>query len=91
MYIRPVIEYGNVVYHSLLSSETDIMIENLQKQELKMIYGRTFSYRKCLELSGLKSLKEQRKTAVKKFALKVEIMKDSPPHGSQSDLPQITD
>ena len=71
-YIRPIIEYVNVVYHCLLTSEQDKKIEQLQFIALKIIYGRKLSYRKLLDITGLKSLQERRKERFEKFAVKIE-------------------
>ena len=37
--VRLVVEYSSVVYHSLLTEQQSVMIETLQKQALKCIFG----------------------------------------------------
>ena len=60
IFVRPVIEYAAVVYGSLLTEESSNKLEQLQKRALKMIYGQKTSYSKCLELSGIATLKAKR-------------------------------
>ena len=43
-YLRPVIEYVQVVYHTLLSDDASQVIEDLQKQALKLIFGKKQSF-----------------------------------------------
>ena len=69
--LRPVVEYCNVVYHSLLTTEQGAMIERLQKRVLKIIFGFELSYEELLEKADIKTLEERRMEAVEKFALKM--------------------
>ena len=64
-YIRPTIEYASAAYDGILSEEASDKIENLQKNILKQ----SKSYKKCLELAGIESLKLRREAAVRNFAL----------------------
>ena len=47
-------------------------LENMQRIALRAIYGKGLSYNKVLQQSGLKSLKERREEAFRKFAIKTE-------------------
>ena len=62
------IEYVQVVYHTLLREETSQVIEDLQKQALKLIYGNKLSYQKALKSGSLTTLKSRREVAFEKFA-----------------------
>ena len=71
-YILPVVEYCNVVYHCLLNNEMSDDLENMQRIALRAIYGRGMSYSQVLQQSGLRSLKDRREEAFRKFAIKTE-------------------
>ena len=68
--LRPVVEYGCVVYHSSLTDEQDERIKRLQDHALKCIYGTDLSARKLRGKSGLTTLRERREQLVSKFAHK---------------------
>ena len=68
--LRPVVEYGCVVFHSSLTDEQDERIERLQDHALKCIYGMELSARRLRGLSGLPTLRERREQIVSKFAHK---------------------
>ena len=68
-YLRPVIEYAQVVYHTLLSEETSQIIEDLQKYTLRLIFGSKVSYNKALQNGSLTTLKSRREAAFEKFAV----------------------
>ena len=69
-YIRPSIEYSSPIYDSMLTAEQSETIEKQQYFALKNIFGFEYSHSRLLELSGLKTLKERRRTATLKFAQK---------------------
>ena len=69
--IRPVLEYSNVIYHSMLTQELEEKLENVQARALKNIYGHVYSKRQVLQMSGLQTLKERREAACLKFANKM--------------------
>ena len=53
--IRPVFYYCAVVYHPLLTDSQDQLLEQLQRQALKIIYGTNLTYtemRVCCEVRG---------------------------------------
>ena len=68
--IRAAIEYTSPIYHSLLTKTQEEEIEKLQRRCLKIIYGLKVSYADAMERAGLKTMKERRVEAFKKFATK---------------------
>ena len=68
--IRPVADYGSVVYHSSLTDEQDELLDSLQNNALKCIYGPGLSGRKMRQMSGLPSLRSRREVLCDKFAAK---------------------
>ena len=69
-YIRPVIECSSNVYHALLTEEMTKEIENMQRSALRLIFGNSISYRKCLEKADVPTLQERREKAFRSFAMK---------------------
>ena len=55
--IRPVAEYGCVVFHSSLTDEQDERLERLQDHALKCIFGPEQSARKLRGLAGIETLR----------------------------------
>ena len=70
-YLRPVLEYGNVSIHSMLTVDQSETIEKQQIRALKLIYGFDKSTDQVLELSGLDRLALRRGKAVDRFALRI--------------------
>ena len=68
--LRPVAEYGSVVYHSTLTDEQDERIDRLQNQALRCIYGPRISGRKMRDMAGVETLRRRREYACEKFAKK---------------------
>ena len=68
--LRPVAEYGCVVFHSSLSDEQEELLERLQDHALKCIYGGEKSARKLRSIAGIQTLRERRIELCKKFAAK---------------------
>ena len=68
--IRPVAEYGAVVFHSSLTDQQDELLDSLQNNALKCVYGPGLSGRKMRELSGLSTLRDRREAMCDKFAKK---------------------
>ena len=66
--IRPTADYRQVVYHSLLTDEQDQIIERLQSQALKIIYGPGVPYAEMRDRSLVTTLRRRRIEAVDKFA-----------------------
>ena len=69
--IRPIAEYGAVVYHSSLTEEQDALLERLQNHALKCIFGSGISAAKMREQACLPSLRERREKLCDKFASKM--------------------
>ena len=68
--IRPVFDYCAVVYHSLLNDNQDQLLERLQRQALKVIYGVSFSYTEMRTKAGVTTLRQRRIDLCDKFAAK---------------------
>ena len=68
--IRPVLDYGSVVYHSSLTDEQDELLDRQQNQALKCIYGPGISGRRMREMAGLTTLRQRRIDQCDKFAAK---------------------
>ena len=68
--ILPVHDYCSCVYNSSLTQTKSNVLERLQAQSLKAIYGYQHSYRSLLQKSGLSSLQERRDKRDLKFASK---------------------
>ena len=68
--IRPVAEYGAVVFHSSLTEEQTNLIERCQNNALKCIYGAGLSAREMREKAEITTLHDRRNTLVNKFASK---------------------
>ena len=58
--IRPVAEYGCVVFHSSLTDDQDERLERLQDHALKSIFGPELSARRLRGLAGVETLRERR-------------------------------
>ena len=67
--IRPVADYGAVMYHSSLTDQQD-ELDNLQNTALKCIFGPGLSGRKMREAAGVETLRSRREGMCLKFALK---------------------
>ena len=67
--LRAIIEFCQVIYHSMLTEEQNNNIEKLQKMALQIIYGFGISYAELLEKSGLETLQVRRERAFLKFAI----------------------
>ena len=71
-YLRPIpiLEYGTIAIHSMLSQEQSDMNETQQSRALKIIYG-DISSGQALVKSGLELLSDRREKAVDRFAAKL--------------------
>ena len=69
-FIRPLEDYCDVAYHSLLTDKQDEMLENLQNHALRLIYGPGKSARQLRAATGLPTLRERRIDHCDKFAAK---------------------
>ena len=68
--LRPVVDYGAVVYHSSLTDMQDELLERLQNHALKAIYGPGISARKMRDMADIPTLRERRIMLADKFANK---------------------
>ena len=71
LYIRSILEYCSVVWHSTLTVEQSSDIENVQKISVKIILGQEYStYDGSLDKCGLERLTARRESRCLKFGLK---------------------
>ena len=71
LFIRSIVEYCSVVFHSSLTVEDAGKIEQVQKTCLKVILGEMYvSYSAALEMTGLLDLSTRREDRCLNFALK---------------------
>ena len=71
LYIRSILEYCGVVWHSSRTVNQSKDIENVQKLCLKIILGEDYSgYQQALELTDLDRLDDRRQGRCLKFGLK---------------------
>lgn len=75
-FVRSAIEYGSNVYGGYLTKLQEEMIERLQANILKSIYGLRVSYRTCLVLANLPTLKKRRELIFARFARRIECTKE---------------
>ena len=71
LFIRSIIEYCSVVYHSRLTEAQSDKIERIQKTCLKVILNEMYiDYQSALEMTGLESLRNRRFKRCLSFSLK---------------------
>ena len=70
--IRPVFDYAVSTYHSMMTKEMIIELENVQKRACRIIYGWGVDYEQLLADGTVVSLEERRKKMVLNFARKTE-------------------
>ena len=71
LFIRSLLEYCSVAFHSSLTQENTLDLERVQKTCLKVILGDDYeSYSTALEICGLESLHSRRESRCLDFALK---------------------
>ena len=68
--LRPSAEYSSVVYDSLIPEYVSDKLESVQRQAMKIIYGWDINYQKLVEDGVIEHLKDRRREAVLRFALK---------------------
>ena len=68
--LLPIHDYCSCVYNSSLTITQVNVLERLQAQALKAIYGYEHSYRALLEMTGLSTLRERRNMRSDKFVAK---------------------
>ena len=68
-YVRPLVEYADVVWHSSLTINQSNTIEKVQKTACRIILGYSYtSYNDALNECGIESLVDRRKGHCLKFA-----------------------
>ena len=71
LYVRSLLEYCSVVWHSTLTNEQSNNLESVQKLCLKIILGSEYcGYESALETCGLESLSSRREDKCLKYGLK---------------------
>ena len=71
LFIRSIVEYCSVVFHSSLTSEQSNKLETIQRTCLKVILGEMYvDYSSALEMCGLDTLYNRREKRCLDFALK---------------------
>ena len=68
--VRPVLDYCCVIYHPMLTDEQDQIVERLQAQALKNIYGYGIPYAKMREMADVTTHRARRIVLCDKFAQK---------------------
>ena len=68
--IRPLFDFTSVVYHPLLSAESSLVLERLQKRALRLIDPNYESYEKTLEKLNITTLALRRRELVGNFIKK---------------------
>ena len=68
--IRPCFDSAGDVYHSMLTKTQSDMLERMQQQIMKIIFGFDTSYQQCLSKAGLDYLSVSRFNLCERFALK---------------------
>ena len=68
--IRPVADYGAIVYHSSITDEQDELLDNLQNHGLKCVYGPGISAPRMRAMSDLRTLRARYQDQCDKFARK---------------------
>ena len=68
--IRPVADYLDVVYHSMLPNDLDEELDRLQNHALRIIFGHNHGGRWLREKAGVTSLRARRIKHCNKFVAK---------------------
>ena len=79
-YVRPILEYAAVVWHSSISAKQINDIESMQKRACRIILGNSYnSYCEALEICKFQSLSERREDHCRKFAVGISNNEVPPP------------
>ena len=71
LYIRSIVEYCSVAFHSRLTTADSDKLERIQKISLRVILGEMYnSYNAALEMTGLQTLESRRTQRCLDFSLK---------------------
>ena len=67
-YIRPILEHASQVWHSSITGQQVIAVENVQKRAVRILLGHQYhSYTMALDLFGTSSLKSKSEDLLMKF------------------------
>ena len=69
--LRPLLEYCNQIYHSMISKSMSDYVEKQQRRAFKIIYGFDEKYEDMLVKTGLKTMTERREEAFATFTKKL--------------------
>ena len=70
--VRSAVEYGAVVYHSMIPQYLADQLEALQRRALKIIFGWDTNIETVMAAKNIETLEKRREAAVLRFALKNE-------------------
>ena len=71
VFLRPVVEFCNIIYHPMLTCEMNENLERQQKRAMKVIFGFDLKYSEVLEMYKIKTLEQRREEACASFAKKL--------------------
>ena len=67
--VRPILDYCAVVYGPMLTAEQSEMLERLQRQTLKLIFGFNIPYADLIEKNDITTLSQRRQELLDKFVV----------------------
>ena len=70
VFIRPVIEFCAIVYHSMLTKQQEEELEALQRKVIRLCYGYNCNVDSVVSNTGIESLKERHLKSIDKFIVK---------------------
>ena len=70
VFVRPVIEFCSIVYHSLLTKQQETEIERLQRKVVRLCFGYNCDVDQVGRREGIETLKERRECSIDRFIVK---------------------
>ena len=70
LFVRPVIEFCSIVYHSLLTKQQDLELERLQRKVIRLCFGYNCDVESVGKREGIETLSERRVCSVDRFIVK---------------------
>ena len=70
VFVRPVIEFCSIVYHSLLTKQQDLEIERLQRKVIRLCFGYNCDVESVRKREGIETLSDRRVSSVDRFIVK---------------------
>ena len=68
-YVRPLLEYSDVIWHSSLNNKQSRLLESIRKRACKIILGRHYiSYSNAIDVCNLQTLSARREAHCLSFA-----------------------